>query len=107
MAQRAKRLPAMRETRVLSPGREDSLEKEMATHSWQITCLELLPGKFHGRRSLESYSPWNRKESHMTEHLHFFILFSVVDAPIYIPTNGVGGSLFATPSPAFTIFRFF
>ena len=28
-----KRLPEMRETRVRSPGREDPLEKEMATHS--------------------------------------------------------------------------
>ena len=33
MAQRLKRLPAMRETRVRSLGREDPLEKEMATHS--------------------------------------------------------------------------
>ena len=33
MAQRVKPLPAMRETRVRSLGREDPLEKEMATHS--------------------------------------------------------------------------
>ena len=33
MAQRLKRLPAMRETWVRSLGREDPLEKEMATHS--------------------------------------------------------------------------
>ena len=33
MAQTGKRLPAMRETRVQSPGREDTLEKEMAAHS--------------------------------------------------------------------------
>ena len=33
MAQRVKRLPAMQETWVRSLGREDSLEKEMATHS--------------------------------------------------------------------------
>ena len=31
----------------------------------------LLPGKFHGRSSLVSYSPWNHKESHTTEKLHF------------------------------------
>ena len=31
--QRVKRLPAMRETWVRSLGREDPLEKEMATHS--------------------------------------------------------------------------
>ena len=33
VAQRLKRLPPMRETRVRSLGREDPLEKEMATHS--------------------------------------------------------------------------
>ena len=33
MAQRLKRLPPMWETRVRSLGREDPLEKEMATHS--------------------------------------------------------------------------
>ena len=33
MAQRLKHLPAMLETWVQSLGREDSLEKEMATHS--------------------------------------------------------------------------
>ena len=32
VAQRLKRLPAMRETWVLSLGQEDPLEKEMATH---------------------------------------------------------------------------
>ena len=40
VAQMVKRLPAMRETWVRSLGREDPLEKEMATHSsilaWRI-----------------------------------------------------------------------
>ena len=44
MAQRLKRLPAMRETWVLSLGQEDPLEKEMATHSnilaWKIPWIE-------------------------------------------------------------------
>ena len=44
VAQRVKRLPAMRETRVLSVGREDPLEKEMATRSsilaWRIPWTE-------------------------------------------------------------------
>ena len=39
-----KRLPAMQETWVLSLGQEDSLEKEMATHSsiiaWKISWTE-------------------------------------------------------------------
>ena len=44
MAQWVKRLPTMRETQVLSVGREDPLEKEMATHSstlaWKIPWTE-------------------------------------------------------------------
>ena len=59
MAQLLKNLPAMRETRVLSLGWEDPLEKEKATHSsipaWRIS-----------QRSLEGYSPWGHKESDMT-----------------------------------------
>ena len=37
---------------------------------WQPTPV-LLPGKFHGWRSLVGYSPWGRKESDTTERLHF------------------------------------
>ena len=48
VAQMVKRLPAMRETWVRSLGREDPLEKEMATHSstlaWKISWTEE-PGK--------------------------------------------------------------
>ena len=44
VAQTVKRLPTMRETRVPSLGREDSLEKEMAPHSstpaWKIPWME-------------------------------------------------------------------
>ena len=44
MAQTVKRLPTMRETRVQSLGREDPLEKEMATHSstlaWRNPWME-------------------------------------------------------------------
>ena len=31
----------------------------------------LLPGKFHGWRNFIGYSPWSRKESDITERLHF------------------------------------
>ena len=37
---------------------------------WQPT-LVLLPGKFHGWKSLVSYGSWDRKESDTTEQLHF------------------------------------
>ena len=44
MAQTVKSLPAMWETQVRSPGWEDALEKEMATHSstlaWKIPWME-------------------------------------------------------------------
>ena len=40
VTQRLKRLPGMRETWVRSLGREDPLEKEMATHPLQYSCLE-------------------------------------------------------------------
>ena len=46
VAQRLKRLPPMRETRVRPLGQEDPLEKEMATHSsilaWRILWTEEL-----------------------------------------------------------------
>ena len=38
VAQTVKRLPTMRETQVQSLGREDLLEKEMATHSSILAC---------------------------------------------------------------------
>ena len=48
MAQRLKHLPAMWETWVRSLGQEDTLEKEMATHSsilaWRIPWMEELGG---------------------------------------------------------------
>ena len=36
---------------------------------WHTTPV-FLPGKFHGQRSLEDYSPQGRKESDMTERTH-------------------------------------
>ena len=69
VAQMVKCLSTVRETRVQSLGWEDPLEKEMAIHS------SILPGKSHGQRSLEGYSPWGRKELDTTERLHFTIPF--------------------------------
>ena len=64
VAQRIKPLPAMQETQVQSLGWEDTLEKEMATHSsilaWRIPWTEEPSG----------YSPRGRKESDTTERLH-------------------------------------
>ena len=51
IAQIVKSLLAVRETQIQSLDWEDHLEKEMATHS------SILPGEFHGQRSLAGYSP--------------------------------------------------
>ena len=37
----------------------------------------LLPGKFHGQRSLVGYSPWSLKELDMTERLYVITLLMV------------------------------
>ena len=52
----------MREPRVQSPGGGDPLEEAMGTPV-------LLPGEFHGWRSMVGYSPWGHKESDTTERL--------------------------------------
>ena len=53
------------ETQVRSLAQEDSLEKEMATHSNNLLR------KFHGQSSLEGYSQWGHKELDTTEqHTH-------------------------------------
>ena len=44
---------------------------------WQPTPV-LLPGKSHGRRSLEGCSPWGRWESDTTEQLHFHFSLSCI-----------------------------
>ena len=54
VAQMVKRLPTMRETQVQFLGREDPLEKEMATHSsipaWKISWMEE-PGRLQSMGS--------------------------------------------------------
>jgi len=52
-----KNLPAKTGDTGLIPGSGRSPgEEEMATHS------SILPGKFHGQRSLVGYVPWARRE---------------------------------------------
>ena len=52
------------------PGFSPWVGKSPWRRKWQSTPV-LLPGKSHGQRSLADYSPWGRKESDMTERLHF------------------------------------
>ena len=79
-----KTLPAMLETRVQSLGREDPLEKEMATHSsilaWKIPWTEELGG-------LQSTG---LKESDTTERLHFHkvYIWNLERWPLLINTGG-------------------
>ena len=65
MVQRLKRLPAMRETWVQSLGREDPLEKEMATHS------SILAWRIPWTKELGGLQSTGHKESDTTERLHF------------------------------------
>ena len=69
MAQSVKRLPTMWETWVRSLGREDPLEKEMATHSgtlaWKILWTE---------KPARLQSSGSRRESDTTEQLHILFL---------------------------------
>ena len=65
VAQTVKCLSTMWETWVQALGWEDPLEKEMAIHSSTIAW------KSRGQRSLVGCSLWGRKESDMTERLHF------------------------------------
>ena len=64
MAQAVKHLPTMRETQARSLGREDPLEKKMATHSsiltWEIPGTEI---------PLAGSSPCDCKQSDTTERL--------------------------------------
>ena len=67
VSQTVKNLPAVQETQVRSLAQEDPLEKRMATHS------SILPGEFHGQRSLAGYSPWGHRELDMTDRLSLFM----------------------------------
>ena len=71
ISQMVKNLPAMQETWVHPWVRKIPWRRE-----WQPTPV-LLPGESHGQRSLEDYSPWDHKESDMTEW-HFIWDFLII-----------------------------
>ena len=79
-----KRLPAVWETGVL--GFDPWTGKILWRRKWQPTPV-LLPGKFHGLRSLVGYSPWGCKESDTTEWLHLHLLHIF----IHFSVNGRSG----------------
>ena len=61
MAQMVKNLPVVQETQIQSWVGKISWRRE-----W-LPTLVLLPGEFHGQRSLVGCSPWAHKESDSTE----------------------------------------
>ena len=63
VAQTVKNLPAMQKTWVWSLGWEDLLEEGMVTHS------SILVWRIPWQKSQVGYSPWDLKESDMTEWL--------------------------------------
>ena len=52
------------------------VQKIPQRRKWQPTPV-FLPGESHGQRSLVGYSPQGRKESDMTERLHFHFSLSL------------------------------
>ena len=60
----------------------------------------LLPGKFHGQRSLVGYSPWGHKESDTTEQHHFT---SLQDRPDLCPKGMYFGVKPMTASCSLTL----
>ena len=70
VAQKLKRLPAMQEIRVPSLGREDPLEKEMATHSstlaWRIPWRED-PGRLQSTGSQRVGHDWATSLTHSSQ----------------------------------------
>ena len=83
VAQRLKPLPAMRETWVHSLGREDPLEKEMATHSstltWKSSWTEE-PGRLQstGSQKIET-----TERLHFHFHMYISIFFYFFSITVY------------------------
>ena len=78
MAQMVKCLPAMRETQVRALGREDPLEKEMATHSSTLACKipwTEEPGRLQAMGSQRVRHDWVTSHGHKCNNLileHFY-----------------------------------
>ena len=49
------------------------------SRNWQPTPV-LLPGEFHGQRSLAGYSSWDLKESDTTEQLTLTFFFFLTES---------------------------
>ena len=91
-----KRLSTVRETWVRALDWEDPRRRK-----WQSTP-GLLPGKSHAQRSLVDYSPWGRKESNMTERLHFACTLHLISTISFliliVPAAAAAKSLQSSPT---------
>ena len=67
-----KNLPAVQETQETSV--QSWVRKIPWRREWQPIPV-FLPGECHGQRSLAGYSPWDCKESDMTEQLTLLLSF--------------------------------
>ena len=71
---------------------------------WHPTPV-LLPGKFHGWKSLVGYSPWDRKELDTTERLYFLSFYSSFwrrkwqPTPVLLPEKSHGWKSLVGYSP--------
>ena len=81
MAQTVKNLPAKQETWVQSLGREDSLEKGVATHSsilaWGIPWTDEPQATVHGITELDTTEQLKHTHTHTHIYIYFFPTFSV------------------------------
>ena len=76
------------------PGFNPWIGKISWRRKWQPTQV-VLPGKFHGWRSLVGYSPWGHRESDTTEGLHFLSFFvSAMCLPLSPFWTGVSIGIF-------------
>ena len=66
---------------------------------WHPTPV-LLPGKSHGRRSLVGCSPWGRKESDMTERLHFPFHFHALEKEMATHSSVLAWRIPGTEEPS-------
>ena len=66
------------DTQVQSLCQEDPLEA-----AWQPTPV-LLPGEFHGQRSLVGYSPWGHKDSDRTDRLTLSLFIHIIVSHIEV-----------------------
>ena len=65
---------------------------------WQPSPV-LLPGKFHGHRSLVGCSPWGRKESDTTEWLHFHFSLSCIEKEMATHSSVLAWRILGTGEP--------